>query len=116
MTGVIRCLLIIVLCVQLLIVTSFATENKLSMSVKQNLDDHVVAINPRGEEGSKERADHEIKDEVVVSKKSQGKKGSGGGNNVVRDPAGKKKNDAMSKVPRTMSLYISVFLFFALCF
>ena len=76
----------------------------------------VVAINPRGEEGSKERADHEIKDEVVVSKKSQGKKGSGGGNNVVRDPAGKKKNDAMSKVPRTMSLYISVCLFFALCF
>ncbi|KAK1358140.1 hypothetical protein POM88_051396 [Heracleum sosnowskyi] len=112
----IRCLSIILLCVQLLIVTSFAVENKLSTSVKKNLDNHavttVVAIHPTEEHGSKSRV--EVKDMVVVSKKSSGKKGSGGGNNVVRDPAGKKKNDAVSKLPQTMSFYISVCLFLAL--
>lgn len=118
--GMIRCLLIIVLCAQLLIVTSFATENKLSTSVKKNLDIHavttVVPINPTEEHGSKARVDHQVKDMVVVSKKSQGKKGSGGGSNVVRDPSGKKKNDAVSKLPQTMSLYISACLFLALSF
>lgn len=76
----------------------------------------MVAINPTEKHGSKARADHEVKDMVVVSKKSSGKKGSGGGNNVVRDPSGKKKNDAVSKLPQTMSFYISVCLFLALSF
>lgn len=97
-------------------VTSFAIENKLSTSVKKNLDNYAVTINPTEEHGSKARVDLEVKDMVVVSKKSQGKKGSGGGNNVVRDPSGKKKNDAVSKLPQAMSFYVSVCLFLALSF
>lgn len=117
--NIARCLLIIVLCAQLLIATSFATENKLPISLKRNLDNHVttvVASNPTEEDGSKARVYHQVKDMFVVSKKAQGKKGSGGGSNVVRDPSGKKKNDAVPKLPQTMSLYISVCLFLALSF
>lgn len=75
-----------------------------------------MAIDSIEEDGSKSRVDHEAKDIVFVSKKAQGKKGSGGGSNVVRDPSGKKKNNAVSKLPQTLSFYISVCLFLALSF
>lgn len=70
----------------------------------------VAEIDPQ-EDGGKARVDDQVKNMIVNSKKSQGKSGSGGGNNAVH---GDNKKSAASMLPQTLSYFISASFTFSL--
>lgn len=125
----IACLFIIILCAPvLIIISSLPIQNKLPSSTERLVDDlldeHQVnatgATVIRSNEDDGRTAYAVLKYEIVNSKKSQGKRGAGGGgNNVVREPKPAKSN-ALPLLQLLKSFYLSVYicfsLFIVLCF